>query len=802
MSGNLPEITLERSAVLQSAVNDFTFKLLSIDDKAELLWYVARKIVGDLGFTDCVIYRLDRDTQILHQIAAIGDKNPDGNVIDNYLEIPVGKGITGHVARSKQAIIIDDLSIDDRYISDKTPMLSEICVPLIVNGDVIGLIDCEDERPAHFTEQHLDMLQRVAEITSIKIRSIENAKATTKHASALQTANEELRRAIAEHEHIEKKLELSHARLADFSSAAADWYWEQDANFRYTDATSPPVHQKFDFIDPVFGQTRWEAMNADIINDEHWRAHYEDHLAQRSFHDFRYSIEDDDGNIYYLSATGAPSFDKDGQFTGYRGVVSDVTELVQTHNTNARFLQALDQTSEGLILWDENGELEVCNMGFKELAGALTPLLVPGLSYENWLRENLAHDLVPEAKGREEAWIKDRLANFHSPNSPTELLRDGRWNLYVLSKLPDGSTIQRIIDINDLKLDRERFELATKGAGVGVWEKIGVTDEAIWSDSYFDIFGLTRGEVEPSTSGFLDLVHNEDRVAIEKIIRDSEAAGVEHDFECRIRRKDGTLAWVYSYGKLITVAGQPHWFGILVNIDKQKNAETAKNQFISTMNHELRTPLTAVIGLTDLLIEGAFGDIPTQAKEMLALSKKNSDRLLLLINDILEIDRLKAGQVEFHTEIMTSETILIDAIALNNPYANDFNVTLKNMPHGDPFNVLADPNRIQQVFSNLISNAAKFSPAGSIIEISAKLDSGFGVFSVRDFGAGMPDDFREKAFKRFTQIDSSDTRQVGGSGLGLSITKSIIEFQGGEIDFETELGVGTTFWFSVPLAPE
>ena len=141
---------LERKNSLLKAINDFATELLNIPTRTELVWYVARKVVGQFGFDDCVIYLIDPEQGKLRQVAAIGVKNPHGNQIVNALEIPIGEGITGQVARSKLPLIVDDLSADDRYIPDMEPALSEICVPLIIDEEVVGVIDCEDPRPRYF----------------------------------------------------------------------------------------------------------------------------------------------------------------------------------------------------------------------------------------------------------------------------------------------------------------------------------------------------------------------------------------------------------------------------------------------------------------------------------------------------------------------------------------------------------------------------------------------------------------------------------------------------------------------------
>lgn len=123
------------------ALSDFALKLLEIPTESELLWYVAREVVGRMGFNDCVIYIIDAKEKRLHQVAAMGAKNPEGRQIVNALEISLGEGITGRVAQSGAPLVIGDLSADDRYIPDIEPALSEICVPLVIDGDVVGVID-------------------------------------------------------------------------------------------------------------------------------------------------------------------------------------------------------------------------------------------------------------------------------------------------------------------------------------------------------------------------------------------------------------------------------------------------------------------------------------------------------------------------------------------------------------------------------------------------------------------------------------------------------------------------------------
>jgi len=178
LSRKLSAIEFEAASdrVSLRVLNNFAIELISILDESELAWYVAREVVGKLGFVDCVVYFVDRERRMLRQVAAIGVKNPRGNEISNLLEIPIGSGITGHVVELGKSTIVDDLSKDSHYIPDLEPALSEICVPLLSGDNVLGVIDCEDPRPKHFGQIHLELLTTVAAMASSKLELLRKDK--------------------------------------------------------------------------------------------------------------------------------------------------------------------------------------------------------------------------------------------------------------------------------------------------------------------------------------------------------------------------------------------------------------------------------------------------------------------------------------------------------------------------------------------------------------------------------------------------------------------------------------------------
>jgi len=606
---------------------------------------------------------------------------------------------------------------------------------------------------------------------------------------------------ISDRKNAEEALKRSSAKFRDFAESASDWFWEQDKDLRFTSVnTFRHIPYLKNRAESGLGKTRWELAEVNPDEDPRWQKHIRLLRDQKSFRDFRYSVLDDRGEPHILSVSGTPIFDTTGAFSGYRGTVTDVTELDQTQKANERFLTALDQLPEGLALWDADERLVVCNSHLRKMSGPASPRLQVGVTFEEWTREYVRCGLIPEAAGREDEWIAGRVKNFRSPPaSPIEVVRVGRWHALSFQKLPDGSTLQSIFDIHDAKLGEQRFELATSGAGIGVWESSKNYEASFWSDSFYNVMEMARDEKTPSFDSFLSKVHAQDQEMVKSAVNGTDTARNGFALECRIQRSDGTYFWVRLTGEMMKNAHASRWFGALVNIDQQKRADIAKDQFISTVNHELRTPLTSIRGALDLIRSGIFGEFDPEVVNLLTIGKKNTDRLLFLVNDILDVDKLESGQFVFEMEDLSANEILSDALTSNETYAAELGVTLAIHPGDQDCMVNADRNRIQQVLANLISNAAKFSESGSSVEISMKADGDFVVFSVKDFGIGISDDFKPKVFERFAQEDGSDTRKVGGTGLGLAISKSIVEAHGGVLDFESTLGQGTTFFFRLPV---
>lgn len=236
------------------------------------------------------------------------------------------------------------------------------------------------------------------------------------------------------------------------------------------------------------------------------------------------------------------------------------------------------------------------------------------------------------------------------------------------------------------------------------------------------------------------------------------------------------------------------------DITHQKNVEKLKDEFLSLASHELRTPLTSIKGALGLLQQGVAGDLPESSQEMLSIAYRNSERLSRLVDDFLDMSKIESGELELEMTPLPISDLLAESIDLNANYAEQFGCTYNIIEPGEGLEVSGDSSRLAQVMANLLSNAAKFSPENSDIEIAATVHAGRVKVSVRDFGDGVAVHFRDKIFNKFTQADSANSKTKYGTGLGLSIAKEIVEMHGGEIGFTSHPDQGTTFWFTLPQA--
>ena len=241
----------------------------------------------------------------------------------------------------------------------------------------------------------------------------------------------------------------------------------------------------------------------------------------------------------------------------------------------------------------------------------------------------------------------------------------------------------------------------------------------------------------------------------------------------------------------------PMVLGVVVDISERQQMERLKDEFVSTVSHELRTPLTSIAASLGLLSGAAHLDLPATAKRLITIAHSNSERLVRLINDILDIEKIEAGNVSFDLRRVEVATLVAQTIEANRAWADECGVRLR-LDESGACEVRADPDRLMQVVTNLLSNAIKFSPRAAEVVVSIASRNDRVRVSVRDHGPGIPESFRPRVFEKFAQADATAGRPRGGSGLGLSIVKQIVLRLGGEVGFLDAPGGGTIFYVDLP----
>jgi signal transduction histidine kinase len=233
-------------------------------------------------------------------------------------------------------------------------------------------------------------------------------------------------------------------------------------------------------------------------------------------------------------------------------------------------------------------------------------------------------------------------------------------------------------------------------------------------------------------------------------------------------------------------------------LDESRRLDDMKNELFSMVSHELRTPLASIHGSLSLLRSGVGGDLAPRARQLVEIAHRNSERLVRLANDVLDLRRIESGALVVRLAPLDVRALMEQALEANQAYASQLGVVLALDAVADGAMVFSDGDLLLQVLTNLLANAARFSPEGEKVLASLNLYDAMVRVSVRDRGPGIPQEFRHRVFERFAQAQYQGARARGGSGLGLSIAKAIVERLGGRIGFASEPGQGATFFFELP----
>ncbi|MGB0086130.1 MAG: ATP-binding protein [Rhodomicrobiaceae bacterium] len=507
-----------------------------------------------------------------------------------------------------------------------------------------------------------------------------------------------------------------------------------------------------------------------------------------------------------------------------------------------RLAAAIEYLYQGVALFDAESRLITCNQRYKTTIDCCQHLIEPGVSYADILRAAMDRGQFKISQHGKDNTLQRLLAYHITDGGPfVQEHHDGRWIEIQRHGTLDGGIVTVTTDVTESKQREEA--LIRKSAELAKINQDLVQEiarrEAI-EEALKESESRARATFESAVDGVITFNDNY-RVetvnpAAERIFEygadeligmhvhhlmligsapsqaeTAAACGAGGPFKLsspNLRlvtgwRKHGDAFPVELTISPVTLRDRNIYTAIIRDVTERTRLDRMKHEFVSVVSHELRTPLTSIQGSLALLNAGVTGELPPRARSMVSIGLQNSERLLRLINDILDMEKIESSKMEFAFEPLSVHGLIERAVTENRAFLDQYKLRIK-VEHAAAADVevRGDSGRLMQVLANLLSNAAKYSPEGGVITVGADAAEEAVRIWVKDEGPGIPDSFHERIFQKFSQADASDTRQKSGTGLGLSITKAIVERHGGTIGFKTADRAGTTFYFDLPIDRE
>lgn len=479
--------------------------------------------------------------------------------------------------------------------------------------------------------------------------------------------------------------------------------------------------------------------------------------------------------------------------------------------SEARYRSVIAALQEGIVLQHADGSIRASNTSAEEILGLTASQMMGHTSLDPRWRAVRA-DNTPFPGEEHPAIVTLRTGQpcsnvamgVHKPDGTLTWININSRPLFRADEAKPYAVVSSLTDMTtrrqaEAELTKLSLVASKTETGVVITDRYGATE---WVNEGFQrLSGYTLADLCGKKPGSLLQGPQTDQRTIAHI-RDELATKQPFQQEILNYHKNGTPYWILmNITPILNEQDEVTQFiAVETDITHRKELERMKNDFVALVSHELRTPLTSIRGALGLVAGGIAGELPPQARTMIDIACNNSERLVRMINDILDIEKIESGKMSFVMQNVELLPLLTQTIEANTGYAEQFGTRIE-LEHGECEHLLlhADGDRLIQVFTNLISNAAKFSPRGEPVTISVTCAESSVRIAITDRGSGIPVEFRGRIFQKFAQADSSTTRQKGGSGLGLSISRSIIERLGGKIGFETADGIGTTFYVDLPI---
>ena len=534
-----------------------------------------------------------------------------------------------------------------------------------------------------------------------------------------------------------------------------------------------------------------------------------------------------DGAQRWIRSTAAAVRGENGEIERIDGAVQDVTETVlaqrQLEASDRRLRElalVVSNSSQLLLITDAQEGITWCNAAFERVSGyALAEIrgLKPGPLLQHGLTPTPVRERMRRGIEAREPVRGLRLKNFSKAGraywvdvelTPV-LSEDGTLQSYIGLQTDVTEDIEREQRLADTQA---RYELATRNASIGIWEREFATRSTRWNEVMFQLTGLRRGDGVPRGEALHQRVHEDDRSptlkAFRSAARDPATARFESDF--RLERSPGEFRWMRNQCVFERDArGRPtRVVGTLLDItverelsqERQARAEAdarsaAKTAFLSSMSHELRTPLNAVIGYAQIVNSSEQNDAAAMRRRVQIIETAGW-HLLALIDDILDLARIESGAVSIEHQPVPLAEVVADAVNLITEHAGRRQIRVESS-QSEAW-VMGDPRRLRQVMTNLLSNAVKYNIEGGSVQVRLDRDEQHARIEVRDTGLGMTREQLAQLYQPFNRLGRENT-EVQGTGIGLTITRTLVQQMGGTMDVVSRLGEGTSFRLMLPL---
>ncbi|MEH2342748.1 MULTISPECIES: PAS domain S-box protein [unclassified Nostoc] len=486
---------------------------------------------------------------------------------------------------------------------------------------------------------------------------------------------------------------------------------------------------------------------------------------------------------------------------------TQLTLLEQAHKLELQAVITRNMAEGICLIRADNSVIVYANPKFEEMFGYDSgELNGQHVSIFNYVTESVTAEDVSRAilsavlENGEDTYEVQNVKKDGTPfwsSATTSVFRHPDYGNVLVAVHQDITERKRIEDA--LRDSEEKFRQLAENIQAVFWMTDNQIQQVLYvSHAYQTIWQRSCEDLYHNYSNWLDAIHPEDRQRVEIELIEQIRKG-QYDQKYRIIRPDGSIRWIRDrafpikneLGELVRIAG------IAEDITELEQINLIKSEFIGIVSHELRTPLTAIRAALGLLQTGIYDRKPDKFKRMIEIAAIDSDRLVRLVNDILDLERLESDRAVLEKTTCNASDLIQQAVAVVQAIANQQNITFNIHPTNAQ--VWAAPDAIVQTLTNLLGNAIKFSPADSTITLSVQQQTDRVLFQIADRGRGIPADKLEAIFGRFQQVDASDSRTKGGTGLGLAICRSIIDRHGGQIWAESTLSVGSTFFFTLPL---